>query len=164
MVDDTNSNPIPPPAMMPDKSGEWQGGRFQKGVSGNPNGMPPGTRHKSTMLAEKLLQDDIDAKMLGKRNDHIRLAAKEKAPPPIVDFMAAFETNDSVSIKGLSGVTGIIAAIETPGYVPQVPPPPVNNSPFVPPRKSEGKVRAAEEVATPSGLIVWPIAISISAL
>ena len=33
---------------------------FQKGVSGNPAGAAKGTRHKITMLAEKLLEDDRD--------------------------------------------------------------------------------------------------------
>ena len=94
--------------------------------------------------------DHGDAWMLGKSKDHGKLAAKEEAPPPIVEFMAAFETNDSVAIKGLSGVIGIMAAIETPDYVPQDPPPPgisgsMGTPQFVPPPKSEGKVRAAEE-------------------
>jgi Family of unknown function (DUF5681) len=32
---------------------------FQKGVSGNPAGPAKGTRHTITMLAEKLMQDDV---------------------------------------------------------------------------------------------------------
>jgi len=35
-----------------------RGTPFRKGQSGNPSGKPPGTRHKTTMLAEKLMQDD----------------------------------------------------------------------------------------------------------
>ena len=35
--------------------------RFQKGQSGNPAGKPKGARHKTTQLAEKLLDDDRDA-------------------------------------------------------------------------------------------------------
>src|ERR1700730_10609744 len=34
---------------------------FKKGQSGNPAGPARGTRHKITMLAEKLLEDDRDA-------------------------------------------------------------------------------------------------------
>jgi hypothetical protein len=34
---------------------------FQKGQSGNPAGPAKGTRHKITLLAEKLLEDDRDA-------------------------------------------------------------------------------------------------------
>jgi hypothetical protein len=33
---------------------------FKKGQSGNPAGPAKGTRHKITMLAEKLLEDDRD--------------------------------------------------------------------------------------------------------
>jgi Family of unknown function (DUF5681) len=33
---------------------------FQKGQSGNPAGMPKGTRHRVTMLAEKLMEDDVE--------------------------------------------------------------------------------------------------------
>ena len=34
---------------------------FQKGQSGNPAGPAKGTRHKITMLAEKLMQDPDEA-------------------------------------------------------------------------------------------------------
>jgi hypothetical protein len=33
---------------------------FQKGASGNPAGNHKGSRHKSTLLAEKILEDDRD--------------------------------------------------------------------------------------------------------
>jgi hypothetical protein len=33
--------------------------RFQKGQSGNPAGKPKGARHKTTLLAERLMQDDV---------------------------------------------------------------------------------------------------------
>jgi hypothetical protein len=32
---------------------------FQKGQSGNPAGKPKGARHKTTLMAEKLMQDDV---------------------------------------------------------------------------------------------------------
>ena len=38
-----------------------QGGRFRPGQSGNPAGKPKGARHKTTLLAEKLMQDDAEA-------------------------------------------------------------------------------------------------------
>lgn len=46
----------------PENSGAEQkpkrkGGRFIKGASGNPRGKPPGSRHKSTLLLEKLADD-----------------------------------------------------------------------------------------------------------
>jgi hypothetical protein len=34
------------------------GRRFRPGESGNPAGKRPGTRHRVTMLAEKLMQDE----------------------------------------------------------------------------------------------------------
>ena len=44
-----------------ENSGAKQGGRFQPGQSGNPAGKPKGARHKTTLLAEKLMQDDAEA-------------------------------------------------------------------------------------------------------
>ena len=45
---------------MPDKTDEKQR-KFQKGKSGNPHGRPKGTRNKATVLAEALLQTEIEA-------------------------------------------------------------------------------------------------------
>ncbi|RTL81899.1 MAG: hypothetical protein EKK29_17255 [Hyphomicrobiales bacterium] len=42
-------------------SGAKQDGRWQPGQSGNPAGKPRGARHKTTVLAEKLMQDDAEA-------------------------------------------------------------------------------------------------------
>lgn len=49
----------------PDKAGKKQGGRFEKGQSGNPAGKPKGTRHRSTLIAEQLIDGDSEA-ILGK--------------------------------------------------------------------------------------------------
>jgi Family of unknown function (DUF5681) len=44
-----------------DNAAPKQRGRpFQKGQSGNPSGMPKGTRHRATMLAEKLMGDEAE--------------------------------------------------------------------------------------------------------
>ena len=44
----------------PENKGLNQGTRFRKGQSGNPAGKPIGARHKTTLLAEKLMQDDTE--------------------------------------------------------------------------------------------------------
>jgi hypothetical protein len=36
-----------------------RGTPFKKGQSGNPSGKPPGARNKTTILAEKLMHDDV---------------------------------------------------------------------------------------------------------
>jgi hypothetical protein len=41
-------------------AGKKQGHRFQRGQSGNPAGKAPGTRHRVTLLAERLMQDDAE--------------------------------------------------------------------------------------------------------
>lgn len=42
-------------------TGHQRGRPFQPGQSGNPAGRPKGARHKATILAEKLMQDDAEA-------------------------------------------------------------------------------------------------------
>jgi hypothetical protein len=44
----------------PENSGRDHGGRFQKGVSGNPFGKPRGARHKATLAAEAMLRGGLD--------------------------------------------------------------------------------------------------------
>jgi hypothetical protein len=43
---------------MTEKTAQNQTWQFQKGQSGNPSGKPKGARNKTTLLAEKLMQDD----------------------------------------------------------------------------------------------------------
>jgi hypothetical protein len=44
----------------PDNAGARQGGRFEKGRSGNPAGMPKGTRHRATQLVEQLFEGEAE--------------------------------------------------------------------------------------------------------
>jgi hypothetical protein len=39
--------------------GKQRGRPFQKGTSGNPAGRPRGARHRATVLAEKLMEEDV---------------------------------------------------------------------------------------------------------
>jgi hypothetical protein len=84
--------------MSADNSGNKQGGgRFQKGQSGNPKGKPKGARHKTTLLAEKLMADDAKAiveAVLTAAKDGDMTAAKlvlERIAPARKDSPVAFE-------------------------------------------------------------------------
>lgn len=46
--------------MAENAAGKQRGKPFEKGQSGNPNGKPKGARHKTTLLAEKLMQADAE--------------------------------------------------------------------------------------------------------
>src|SRR5580658_7817805 len=50
-----------PEQRMSENTGQKQGGRFRKGQSGNPAGKPKGARHKATMAAEALLDNEAEA-------------------------------------------------------------------------------------------------------
>jgi hypothetical protein len=47
--------------MLPEPDQDSQCGRFQKGRSGNPNGRPKGSRNKTTVIAQTLLEGEAEA-------------------------------------------------------------------------------------------------------
>ena len=47
--------------MTPDNTDQIQDGRFKPGQSGNPAGRPPGSRNKTTLLAQGLLDSNAEA-------------------------------------------------------------------------------------------------------
>ena len=47
--------------MSPESGLDSQGARFQKGRSGNPNGRPKGSRNKTTVIAQALLEGEAEA-------------------------------------------------------------------------------------------------------
>jgi hypothetical protein len=47
--------------MAENTAGKQRGRPFPRGKSGNPRGKPKGARHKTTLLAEKLMSDDAEA-------------------------------------------------------------------------------------------------------
>jgi hypothetical protein len=46
--------------MADNAAKKLRGRPFQKGLSGNPNGCPRGSRHKASILAERLIETDIE--------------------------------------------------------------------------------------------------------
>jgi Family of unknown function (DUF5681) len=52
------SGPKRGPELSPAKSEKKQGGRFQPGKSGNPNGRPAGSRNKATLAIDALLDGE----------------------------------------------------------------------------------------------------------
>ena len=46
--------------MAENTAGKQRGKPFPKGRSGNPRGKPKGARHTTTLLAERLMQDDAE--------------------------------------------------------------------------------------------------------
>ena len=105
---------------MSENSGQHQGGRFQRGQSGNPSGKPKGARHKTTLLAEKLMQDDaekivkavIDATQKGDMT-----AARivlDRIAPARRDNPVSFELpkieNAADAAKGMSAILDAVAA------------------------------------------------------
>lgn len=73
---------------MPENEGRDQGGRFQRGHSGNPAGKPKGTRHKATRAVEAILDGEAGALTrkaveLAKGGDTtaLRLCLERLAPP-----------------------------------------------------------------------------------
>lgn len=57
----TKSQPKPKPEQPANTglhAGEKKGGKFQKGVSGNPTGKKPGTRNRTTLALESLLDGE----------------------------------------------------------------------------------------------------------
>src|ERR1700730_10222968 len=95
---------------------------FKKGQSGNPAGPARGTRHKITMLAEKLLEDDRDAIVraviaAAKGGDPtaMRLCVERLVPlrkgRPVVFDLPAIETAADVA-NALGAIAGAMAAGE----------------------------------------------------
>ncbi|MEO1473812.1 MAG: DUF5681 domain-containing protein, partial [Pseudomonadota bacterium] len=80
-----------------DSSGRDQAGRFKKGVSGNPEGPPKGTRHRVTKAVEALLEGQAEAltqtaieAALNGDTTAMRLCL-ERIAPPRKDAPVAFE-------------------------------------------------------------------------
>ena len=102
----------------PENGGAKQGGRFQKGRSGNPAGKPKGARHRATLAAEALL--DGEAEELTRKAVELALAGDVIALRLCLDRILSPRRERPVTF-GTS-----------------------KNSPFQPPRKSDSKLLDSE--------------------
>ena len=59
MNDDVDQKPPPPENTGPEQAITENKGQFPPGKSGNPAGKPPGARNRATILAEKLLDEEV---------------------------------------------------------------------------------------------------------
>ena len=57
----TNQNQTPSVPETPAEKPSRRSGRFSKGASGNPKGRPLGSRNKTTLFMESLLQEEAEA-------------------------------------------------------------------------------------------------------
>ncbi|MDR3521379.1 MAG: DUF5681 domain-containing protein [Acidocella sp.] len=100
--------------MNPETTGRQQAGRFTPGISGNPQGRPPGARHRVTVLAEKLMADDAEnvvKSVIKAANNGDMVAARlvlDRIAPP---RKGSFVTLSLPKITDASDVLDALAAI-----------------------------------------------------
>jgi Family of unknown function (DUF5681) len=100
--------------------------RFKKGRSGNPAGKPKGARHKTTLLAEKLMQNDakniVNAVLAAARDGDMTAArivldriVPARRDSPVTFAMPKIESATDAS-KAMTAILEAVAAGEvTPG-------------------------------------------------
>jgi hypothetical protein len=111
----------------PDNTGtRHANGRFRKGFSGNPAGAPHGSRNRATILAERLLQSDIEdvcnAVVATAKNGDMT-AAKiiiERLVPPRKDRPISFALPEISNGQHLSqAAIGLLRAVADGGVTPE---------------------------------------------
>lgn len=91
-----------------------QDGKFKPGQSGNPNGRPKGARHKISLLAEKLMSDDVEGvvqTVVNAAKSGDMTAARlilERVSPPRKDAPILI---DLPQVKSLDDVAGALAVV-----------------------------------------------------
>jgi hypothetical protein len=109
-------------AEMTDNAAPRHSGQWKKGQSGNPAGMPKGTRHRATMLAEKLMEDDAEnivraviAAAKGGDPTAMRLCVERLVPlrkgRPVVFDLPPVKTAADIA-GAIGGLAGAMAAGE----------------------------------------------------
>ena len=105
--------------------------RFKKGQSGNPAGKPKGTRHRTTILAERLMQAEaegvVNVVIAAAKNGDIPAARiiLERIAPPRKDNAIAFELpvleSAADATKAMAAVLSAVATGDvTPGEAGEV--------------------------------------------
>ena len=109
------ANQSPPLPALAENTAEKQRGRpFEPGKSGNPNGRPKGSRNKSTLLAEALLDGESETivrKLIEKAKEGdpgaLRLCM-ERLLPPRRDRVVTFDLEDISSAKGATAASSAV--------------------------------------------------------
>jgi hypothetical protein len=103
---------------MPAKTGDHHGrdvrGRWQPGVPGNPRGRPAGSRHRTSLAVEALLEGEAEGltrkaveMALGGDTTALRLCL-ERLVPPRKDKPVAITLPKLVAVEDLPGVTSAV--------------------------------------------------------
>jgi hypothetical protein len=103
---------------MPAKTGDQHGrdarGRWQPGVPGNPRGRPAGSRHRTSLAVEALLEGEAEGltrkaveMALGGDTTALRLCL-ERLVPPRKDKPVAITLPKLMSVGDLPGVTSAV--------------------------------------------------------
>jgi hypothetical protein len=101
-----------------EKTGKKQTSRFQKGRSGNPAGRPAGSRNKTTLAMEALLDGEADAimrKAIEKAKDGDGIALRmclERIVPPRKDRPVSFNLPPiKTAADALTATGALVAAV-----------------------------------------------------
>jgi hypothetical protein len=94
---------------MTENTEEIQGGRFQKGQSGNPAGKPKGARHKTTLAIQALL--DGEAENITRKAIEAAMAGDMAAIRLVMERVLPARKDSPVSLE-LSSIANIDNAVE----------------------------------------------------
>ncbi len=110
--------------MSPESSLNLQGGRFQKGRSGNPKGKPKGARNRTTLIAQTLLEGQAEALVrkvvqLALDGDLTCLRiCLERLVPPKKDAPIEIDLPDISAVADIPKLFGVLTAKLREGITP----------------------------------------------